>query len=192
MTPDVSYLVSAYNRPDLLMCCLASLKAQTHSALAEIIVADNAVVEHYAEANYNVCRMMGVVYIQTTAKTCYHSAEMIAGIAQGRYLCFPSDDSYYVPLFQEILVAKADALDWELIYCEMLYNPRSPLDIHRVLGVQPKLNHIDKTGFLVRREVFTGFEAKDRTPAADGEMIEELVRRGVSHGKHHGTLAVHN
>jgi hypothetical protein len=131
-------------------------------------------------------------YIHTHAKTCYHSAEHGAAFAEGKYLCFPSDDSYYVPRFQELMVQAAESRDLQLVYCDMLFDGRRMGGRYGVLNVQPQLNHIDKTGFLVRRDVFDGFHEKDASPAADGYFIEEMLRRGIRHGKVQDVLAVHN
>lgn len=93
------------------------------------------------------------------------------------------------------MVAEAKYRNYELVYCEMLYSPRWQGDRYSVLGVEPVLNRIDKTGFLVRKSVFPGFPDKpdrDVSCAADGLLIERLVKAGVRHGKVKDILAVHN
>jgi hypothetical protein len=196
----VSYIVSAYNRPEFLRCCLASLLVQSARDF-EIIVTDNATDAGMRSRNFleTMEASMPILDVHVTyhnprLETCYHSAEYGASLATGKYLCFPSDDSYYVPKFQELMVAEAEAKELQLVYCEMVYNPRLDGQKYHLLNVRAQLNWIDKTGFLVRRDVFAmnGFKAKDITPAADGYFIDDIVRQGIRHGRYDGILAVHN
>src|ERR1019366_3091887 len=103
--PKVTYIVSTYNRPTLLRCCLASLAAQTDADF-EVVVADNSPDFNITSQHQEVVadlRDPRFRHIDTDCvKTCigwdcYHSAEYCARIAAGEWLCFPSDDSYYVP-----------------------------------------------------------------------------------------------
>lgn len=193
---DLSFIVSAYDRPWLLTCCLASLRSQTHQNI-EVIVTDNGddvanVAEHRA-----ACAYFGATHIRTEGPTCYHSAEVGAVKAKGEYLCFPSDDSYYVPTFAAEMLTMARDNQLDLAYCEMIYNPRGTVNHYHVLGVQPRLNMIDKTGFLVRKDKFHGFPGKPETAApcgADGLFVDQMVNSvlGVRHQKHPGILVVHN
>jgi glycosyltransferase involved in cell wall biosynthesis len=199
----VSYIVSAYERPDCLTCCLASLKLQTDHNL-EVIVADNGtdpVIKtcHRLLAEQDT-RFRYVDSSKWASKSpgfdCYWSAEEIVerGIATGEYICLPSDDSYYTPVFQEAMLAKARAEDLGLVYCNMLYDRRIG-GKYSVLNVRPVSCGIDKTGFIVRRDCWIGFPNKPHTVTSsccDGEMIEELVSRGVRHGKVEEVLVVHN
>jgi hypothetical protein len=190
--PLVSYIVSALDRPDLLRCCLASILTQSAQA-CDIIVTDNATSPLMKLMNQRVSSFDSrILYLNTQAATCYHSAEIGAAQAIGKYLCFPSDDSYYVPCFQELMVQEAESRDLQLVYCDMLFDGRRMGGKYGVLNVQPQLNHIDKTGFLVRRDVFDGFKEKDSSSAADGYFIEEMLSRGIRHGKLSDVLAVHN
>jgi hypothetical protein len=204
--PKVSYIVSAYDRPAALCCCLASLALQTDFDF-EVIVADNAptfqqqvfndtVVMHLADSRF---RHLDTTVAKTCAGwDCYHSAEIANGWAHGEWLCFPSDDSYYMPTFQEKLLSAASAHGWGLVYCDMIYDGRGAGNCgqYHYVDVSPRVSRIDKTGFLVRRELFTGFPGKPSAApgpsAADGLLVEDLVRRGVPHGKVGEPLMVHN
>jgi GT2 family glycosyltransferase len=194
MTPDISFIVSTYNRPEMLWCCLASLRAQTHKNI-EIIVTDNATDIGVKATHRSACSLFDAQYIAANVLTCYHSAEMGVASASGTFLCFPSDDSYYVPTFAAEMLKVATERQASLVYCEMVYNPRWPMDTYRLLGAKPQLNHIDKTGFILRRDKFLGFPNKPESSmacACDGYLIDELVGQGVSHAKHERILAVHN
>jgi hypothetical protein len=75
----------------------------------------------------------------------------------------------------------------------MVYDPRGGT-AYRPIEVLPQVGLIDKGGFLVRRELFTGFpvEQDGGRQFADGMFVEQLVRRGVRKAKVPGTLWFHN
>jgi glycosyltransferase involved in cell wall biosynthesis len=192
--PDISFIVSCYDRPDMLRCCLASLAVQTHKNF-EVIVTDNAPKASENQLSHEgLCNAVGAKYINTEATGCYHSAEMGALLASGTFVNFPSDDSYYMPTFAEEMLKAAWEQSLEMVFCEMVYNGRWPSESYHLMGTAPCLNHIDKTGFLIRRDKFYGFPDKGEGGycAADGLLIDRLVREGIKHNKVHGILAVHN
>jgi hypothetical protein len=82
----------------------------------------------------------------------------------------------------------------DLVYADQLYNGRWEAEPYHLMGVEPRLNKIDKTGFLLRRSKFYGFPDKtDGGPcAADGLLIDRLVNSGIRHGYAPGILSVHN
>jgi hypothetical protein len=115
---------------------------------------------------------------------------MVTNLVQGDWLCFPSDDSYYVPRFSEIMLEAARAQNLDFVYCDMLYDWR-PDDVYRIMNVEPRSCAIDKTCFLVKREIFKGFPYHE-SGWNDGAFAEQLVAEGVRHGKAPGVLVVHN
>jgi glycosyltransferase involved in cell wall biosynthesis len=200
--PKVSYIVSAYNRPASLPCCLWSLKVQTDPDF-EVIVADNGLeIAHDIRHQLAVCnlndprfRRVDTSNSENPAWDSYWSAEIaVEHEACGEWLCFPSDDSYYMPIFQEALVKAAEERGWDLVYCDMIYDRRLS-GKYATLDVQARVGQIDKTGFLLKREKWIGFPHKPTVPGfscADGEMIAQLVASGVKHGKVSEILVVHN
>ena len=190
---DLSFIVSAFDRPDMLSCCLASLSVQTHKSI-EVIVTDNSVDEAIRKQHQAACAQFGARYLSTQQKTCYHSAEVGAAQARGEFLCFPSDDSYYVPSFAYRMLREARERHLDLVYCGMVWGRPAPGSHYTLLLPQPKTNHIDKTGFLVRKSKFRPFPGKsDGAPCgADGLLIEALARSCVRHGLLADILVVHN
>jgi glycosyltransferase involved in cell wall biosynthesis len=207
--PNVSYIVSAFDRPDHLGCVLYSIKAQTDQSF-EVIVTDNGgdarnenVVARLDDSRFRYIDTSKASGNQTSpAWDCYWSGEFGGRLAKGRYLCFPSDDGYYVPCFQKKLVTTADQMDWQLVFCDMLLDRPAgpyvdpPVQIQNVLDVKPMVGCIDKTGFLIRRESWIGWPTKPedrfRGSAADGEMIDIVRRNGIRFGKLNEVLCVHN
>ena len=186
--PHITYIVSCINRPDHLACCLYSLKIQS-DPLLEVIVVDNS-LDQGMEKIVKMVDDKRFRYYNPQAPNCYHSSNYGAKLANGQFLCFPSDDSYYVPLFGQIMYQFANITRTNLVYCDMLYDPRIPKR-YAVVEVTPTLRHIDKTGFIIRKDYFTEFPL-DNAVVADGIMIENLVKKGIKHGKASGVLVVHN
>ena len=212
--PKVTYIVSAYNRPEMLRCCLSSLAVQTDRDF-EVIVADNAPAFEMTQQHQEIVADLrdsrfhhrDTNCVKTCAGwDCYHSAEYVAkNWAKGDWLCFPSDDSYYVPFFQQTMLYCAENNMWDLVYCNIIRNDDS-VDGRKMTGAQgdyyflwkvaPHVGGIDKVCFFVKRALFIGFPGKATdTPmptACDGALIEQLVKNGVRHGKAEGIMAVHN
>lgn len=181
----------------MLAACLASLAVQ--STPHETIVCYNGPAGEGLAEHRKLCRYFGARLMKTGemgATCCYSSAELAAKTAKGEWLCFPSDDSLYVADFGDIMVRAADFGDWELVYCNVIFDPMSnilrPYERYGLLKTEPKHNSIDKGSFLVKRSWFRGFPSKRIGPTgADGHLIEELLKRGARHGKAPGFLAIH-
>lgn len=139
-------------------------------------------------------------YEATRMPTCFHSAEYGVSIAEGEFVCFPSDDSYYVPVFGERMLQEADKLRMDLVMCDMLYDPRCGHGRYCCVDQHPRRGWFDKTGFILRRSQFIPFPNKiTHAPriepileCADGLFAEELVARGVRWAEIRDVLVVHN
>jgi glycosyltransferase involved in cell wall biosynthesis len=197
---DLTYLVNAYERPWELLGCLVSLRQQTHQDF-EVIVLDNQTVDAIARENLASLAMMRCEkfrYVRTCQEKPYQASDFGAQMANGEFLCFPSDDSYYVPAFGEKMLAAARGNAWDLVYCDAILRPSTTSPrrqgIYVPLLVEPRMDYIDKTLFIVRKSVFPGFRCDERPywTGADAYVVEEMVSRGVSHGRVPEPLAVHN
>jgi len=197
----LSFVITAFNRPKALRTCLSSLVQQTWDAW-EALVVDNSDSEPDRLDNIDLCsmdrrihhcRMGDDAQIEGAMHkySLYKATEIGVANTSGEWLCFPSDDSYYVPWFVERMMAAAQGKHWDLVYCDLIAGGAGG---HWVLEASPKRCCIDKTSFLLRREWFHGFpDATGESYAdADGRMIEELVERGIRHGRVSQVLAVHN
>jgi glycosyltransferase involved in cell wall biosynthesis len=184
-----SFIVSAYDRPAHLDLLLRSLRLQTCPDF-EVIITDNAVGDCVAQ-NFSAMMAIGderFRYIEAKQADCYFSANLGAAHAMGDYLCFPSDDGYYAPRFLEQMLTAAGA---DLIYCDCVYDGHgcnyAPMDTAPVCG------RIDKGGFLIKREKFTGFAGPAGVErAADGWLIDSLVSQGATKTKVPGYMWIHN
>src|SRR5271163_220379 len=126
--PAVTYVVSAFDRPRFLRCCLASLQVQTDPDFEAIVACNapdpvlqfeqleivNAMDRRFSFVDTDV---VNAGPLGSPAWDCYWSAEwVVENLAKGEYICLPSDDSYYVPIFQEAMLAKARAENLGLVY----------------------------------------------------------------------------
>ncbi len=197
----ISFIVSSYDRPQNLRLSLASLALQTEPH--EIIVCCNHPSAKVLAQHKAIARQFGAKVYHTGkwgAYCCYSSAEMIIerGLAKGEWVGFPSDDTIVFACFSDLMMRAARENNWDLVYCDCVYDPMvrisSGVERYGLLSVEPKLNKIDKTGFLMKLEHFNGFPGKRRpggVAACDGLLIEELVEQGIRHGKAPGILLVH-
>lgn len=183
----------------MLPVVLHCLAAQTLEDF-EVIVTDNSDPEvqrrnHRSIAHLEDARFCHFDTSHLPVNDCYWAAEWAAlHECAGNFLCFPSDDSYYVPCFAEVVLGAAERNNWDLVYCNMVYDARFNGQCYTPVNVQPMVNSIDKTGFIVRRSWFEGFPGKVSSGPckADGLLIESLLSRGIRHGKVSDVLMVHN
>jgi glycosyltransferase involved in cell wall biosynthesis len=202
-SPEISYIVSCFNRPLMLPVCLWSIKGQTHQDF-EVIVTDNSVDDSIAakhEQAVEDLRDPRFRYFRTAKKIKvsdpYYSAEWaIKHEAKGRWYCFPCDDTYYVPQFaQRLLVASyKNQLDFVMCGTPVV----SPLSAGRCrtydlwdLGIDTSI----KPAFIVKSARFTGFHGKPNAPgaaAADCAVGREMCDRGIPWGVVNEVLLVHN
>ena len=198
---NISFIVSAYHRPTALACALASLRQQDIDL--EIVVCDNSTDPKLREQQRSLCAQFGARHVDTEERLrlagspsdCYWSAESVVPETTGEWLCFPSDDSYYVPEFSRTLIEAGEKNGWDLVFCDTVYDRRAFGDHYDVLRTEPCVGKIDKTGFILRRSRFTGFPGKVSVPGpccADGFLIEALVAAGCPLGKVCSVLVVHN
>lgn len=192
-TDLVSFIVAAYDRPEMLRCCLASLQVQTHRNI-EVLVADNNIEPEICRRQEEITWSLGdprFRYYNTRLEVCYDSTKELAPKSHGEWLCFPNDDSYYVPAFTETMLAAGEGVDF--VYCDLLMDPRL-YGIYHVLKAKPRRYRIDKTCFLIRKAVFDKFDwpPSPKDLDRDGLFVDKLRRAKVTMAKVKGVLCVHN
>lgn len=171
--PEISYIVSLYNRPELLATCLWSLKCQTHSDF-EVIVTDNTTDNRVARRQREIVLGMDerFRYVRSAGKIevadCYWSAEYGMTLAKGKWLCFPCEDCYYPPEWAERMLKAG--LGWDLILCENNVTGPEPCgaDRYMVLKLGTASFPGYKPSFLVRRDKFAGWINKPSVGACSG------------------------
>ncbi len=190
--PDISFLVTANSKPEALAITLTSLNLQKKCSI-EILVSNNATGQMREDIT-SICEMCDVTEVQNDEPECYSATNMLAKRARGKFLCFPSEEDYYTPIFGQKLLAHARRFKLDLVYCDCIYDSRY-IGSYEVMRVQPIIGHIDKGGFLLKRQLFHGWPDTPTLPISslcDGKLIENLRGDGISFGKIPEVLWVHN
>jgi hypothetical protein len=200
--PDLTFIVSAFDDPPSLACVLWNLAGQTHRNI-EIIVTDNTEDPKMARAHLKACNQVGkyfpVRYVRTARKIkssdCYYSGEYAArNLSSGTFLCFPCDDSYYMPQFAQRMLGAAFRNSWDFVECVGLAGP----DMTGIDEYAPLVGHTIKTAFIIRAELFrklgywSGKHPRSGPTGADRLLGDEVRRRKASWGKLNQILVVHN
>jgi len=204
MKPRITFLVSAYDRPQCLWVSLGSLINQTMENWDAIVLSNHPSAE-FCGRNRAVWSAIGDHRINffdscdhsIPSWDCYWSAELAVnlGFVTGEYIACPSDDCYYCPEFAEMMLAKADAENLDLVYCDVLYDRRIG-GRRSILNVNPWSCSIDKICSIVRTEKWIGYPDKPQDAPGpsicDGLAIERMVALGYRHGKVDQPLVIHN
>ena len=198
--PKLSFVIGAFNRPGRLRTCLASIADQTFTDW-EGIVCDNSTDETAIALQHVYCDQIGFRYEHTGERaydprigirSLYTATEIGVGMTTGTWICAPNDDSYYAPWFAERLLQAAETNAWQFVYCDLVHG--RPDIAHYALNCQPHACAIDKTNSLVLREWWQPYpnQFDGQYGVADGLLVNELVARGIRHGKVPQLLVVHN
>ncbi len=188
--PDISYIVSAYDRPEQLPVILWALKCQSHRN-HEVIVTDNATNPAIAAAHSLAVKNLADArfrYVSTLKKIkvsdCYWSAEYGVKLSRGAWLCFPCDDTYLVPEFGQRMLTAGLVNGWDLVICgDIIVGP----ECNGRIGYKPwKMvpSRASKTTYIVRASAFPGFTNKPRVSGAslaDYHLSGEVRNVGVIH-----------
>jgi glycosyltransferase involved in cell wall biosynthesis len=180
---------------------LACLVDQTYDSW-ECVVTDNSDDPAAIEQQRELCKIDPRIRYEHTGerawdsrigiRSLYTAAEIGIAMTTGEYLWTPNDDDYFAPWFLERLMAKADEELLEFVYCDIVIG--RPDIAHYALNTAPVGCGIDKCCFLFKREWMPAeWPGKlDQYGVADGVLVNDLVARGIKHGKVPQLLAYHN
>lgn len=122
----------------------------------------------------------------------YENLNRVAAMSRAAWLCFPNDDGYIMPNF--VPQFRYNFPDADLIYCNVLYDGRGR-GPYGLLNTAPKVNHIDKMCYMVRRSIFDavgGFPKVEDVYRIDGIFVERVASNGARIKKINDILVVHN
>lgn len=196
--PEITYIVSAFNRPVMLPVCLWSIKGQTHGNF-EVIVTDNSKDRKIISLHKLAVSQLKdrrFKYLHTANKIrvsdCYWSAEYACKSAKGQWLCFPCDDSYLVPDFGRRMLLAGYSNDWDMVICgDVTVGPECNGGIgYKLWKMVP--GKATKTTFIVRSSIFPGFTGKLNTHGAvlaDYHLSGQIENVGILSDQ---LMVVHN
>jgi len=208
---ELTYIISAFNRPAMLPVALWSIAGQSHQDF-QCIVADNADHEPTAKLHQLAVEQVNAfpgmrgkfVYMRTHGKTrvsdCYWAAEWaVKNMPMGRWLCFPCDDTYLVPGFAQSLLKQAAKKNADYVFSRnIIAGPDALGEGVGYIKWKQRLHRIAKTCFIVKWSVFDqvgGFQGKmDRigTVNADYFFSSQMVAANKRIASVKGVLLVHN
>lgn len=203
--PDITYIVSAFNRPDRLPTALWSLAVQSHRSF-HVIVTDNAPDKATALKHREVVETVRgfspdyrnrFSYLYTGDKIAvsdpYWSAEYaIKHFPMGQWLCFPCDDTYYVPDFGRRMLVAAHEGGYDMVICgDCVIGPECNGEVgYKHWKMVP--THAAKTSYIVRASRFPGFTHKPKYPGpavADWALSGQIANVGILRDQ---LMIVHN
>lgn len=179
MTPDLSFICVA-DRPDALRQLIACLRLQTYPEW-ELLVLDQTQradclapvleAEALGERRVSWDSVPRIGDIGQSMKAAY------TRFARGEFLCFPHDDAYYVPVFVERMLMEARNNNFDLVYCDWLFDRAdNTTPYHHMPGV-PQFGRIDIGGFIVKRDALLADGWADRGEGGDGRLVERLAQK---------------
>lgn len=198
----VSFIIGCFDRPYRLRTCLASIADQTFTDW-EAVVVDNCPDPIMVQLHRSFCDMDSRIryeYVgersfepQIGIRSLYTASEIGVKMTTGEWLSFPNDDSYYAPWYLERMLKRAEEQRLDFVYCNLVHG--RPDIAHYALDCHPHACAIDKTNFLMKRSWFPErwpHQLDGQYGVADGLLVNDLVARGIRHGKLPQLLVVHN
>jgi len=203
--PDISYILSLYNRIDYLKVCAYALKMQTHTNF-EVIVTDNTINNVQAKEHKDFIKSLNdsrFNYVRTNAinkvNDCYWSSEHGMGLASGQWLCFPCEDNYYPPEWGQRMLSTAALNQLDLVLCEYAIagpdGPASGADHYLRIQMRSLSYPGYKPSFIVRASKFPGWINKPTINACSGVDRTTLIymeQAGFKWGIARDLYYVHN
>ena len=201
--PLFSVIVGSYNRPGRMRTFLACLVDQTRQEW-EAVITDNSDDPECRRKIEELCKIDPRIryewthdraftnYPRVGIPSLYDAAEIGVGMTTGNWIWLPNEDTYACPWFLERMFEKADELQLEFIYSDFVQGrPDVP---HHFFNSSPVACSIDKTCYMIKREWFPipWPGAVEQYGVADGILVNELVAKGIKHGKLNQCLVVHN
>lgn len=201
--PAVSAIVGSYNRPGRMRTFLACLVDQVFTDW-EAVVTDNSDDADCRRKIEELCAIDPRIRYEWThdqaltnfprvsIPSLYDAAEIGVGMTTGRYIWVPNDDTYACPWFLSRMLEFGEPQGLEFIYCDFVQGrPDVP---HHYFFSRPEGCIIDKTVYLIKREWFPiPWPGKiELYGVADGVLVNELVAKGIKHGRLAQVLVVHN
>jgi len=201
--PLLSWIIGSFNRPNSMRTCLSSIIDQTFTDW-EAIVTDNSDDPMCRAKIELLCRMDPRIRYEWThdnaltnfprvgIPSLYDAAEIGVKMTTGKYLMFPNCDSIYAKYFAERVIPFAEEGNFELVICNFIQGrPDMP---YFYFDAYPEACRCDKTAYLIRRERFPEqWPGKiDMYGVADGLLVNDLVAKGIRHGKFDQLMIVHN
>lgn len=179
----IEFIVPTYDRPDALMCLIASLKAQTCPNWFCQIISDGAPMSQFRKVLHYIAgdaRFSFETLKQRSDDWGHTPRNHGLSMAAGEWVCMTGEDNYYVPTFVDEVLAAANH-QVKFIYCNMVHNysaSKNPLEQPYIaIECAPRWGKIDIGNAVFRTELAQLMTLDVTKETADGYYIEEYVSR---------------
>jgi glycosyltransferase involved in cell wall biosynthesis len=195
----VSVVTPTWGRHDLLMECIANVRAQTYRPLEHVIVIDGqdedlyeSILAEDARATDDdgrvdvpiTCVELGRRWTLELDDSYAAAAMMVAQmVARGEYQHLMADDERWTPFHVELMVRALETTGADFVYPRTAYYRWQTPDQAVGIGVSPPVKGAITT-LLYRREVFNTAKGPYRTHTGrenDWDFIERMLNGGASH-----------
>jgi len=161
MNPEISVIISTYNRPKMLQKAIDSVLAQTFKDF-ELIVVDD-----YSDKAPDLKLPDGedrVVGLRLPHNTGYQVRPKNVGImcSRGKYIAYLDDDNIYLPLHLEILHAAITKTQADVVYGDRVYksnNPNETRPVGRGLSKSYNLTQINQSNYIDTSDIMHTIQA---------------------------------
>ena len=199
--PTVSVVIGSFNRPGRARTFLACLVDQSFEDW-EAVLTDNSDDPVCAAKIEEMCKIDPRIRYEWTKErafdpllgisSLYDAAEIGIAMTTGKWIWAPNEDDYACPWFLERMLQTANDSNLDFVYCTFVQGRH---DVpHHFFDTYHEACRIDKMTYMIKREWFpipwpgkqTGYGV------ADGLLVNELIAKGIRHGKINQCLCVHN
>lgn len=189
--PKISFIISAYNRPDYLRCLLYSLVCQTDPNWEALVMdegGNKAVVFNDSRIKHIPVERV-VLYPDGRGSLGMLPKHAGVALATGKYLCFVSEDIYYLPTFVKYMSDNTS----DIVGCSVLINI---LYDTVILPFTPEIGGTDGCNYIIKPETyklhpFTEYLSIETVGTADGRVPSFCVKDGATWKAVPRILAVH-
>lgn len=170
---NIEFIVPTYERTDHLMCCIASIMAQTVPNWTIHVIADGSPKELFSKV-IKYCeddKRIRFSFLGKRHNDWGHTLRNV-GVQQAaeEWIVTTGEDNYYVCSFVEEFLSVIDQ-DTKFVYSDMIHNKF----LYRYFDCSPKLTKIDAGNFAVRADLAKQMEYRTDDSGADGYYVEEYV-----------------
>lgn len=188
--PLVSIVVPSYNRPKQLNILIQSLLLQTYQNVEIIVYNDgpNSEIRDLLSDYQNESR---VIYLETAEHMGgwgHLQRELGSKVAKGDFIGHANDDNYYCPVYIEWMVAALVNLGSDFAFCNFVHSHEG----YKPFDTYPALGKIDAGVWIAKSNLVKETPWPNYSFSADGQYVEELLKKNPKVTKIPGYLVIHN
>lgn len=195
----ISFICSTYQSPNFLIGLINSLLCQTDPDF-ECLIMDEGDNKQYVPndlrfKHYHFDR----IWMKHTDGRNRGSLGLLPSdkgieLATGDFVCFPCEDIYYAPKFNELMKLASKQHRADFVHCDFVFG----LENYTYRKSEPSVGLISRCNWIVKKDKigqlrFANFMATPQMMGiADGLFVEHLIKSGIKHVNISNILMVYN